>query len=59
MMPQVPNMRVMEYITYLEDCIQKGAPVKWIQHNSEGLWRNIKHGSSDVRFWTVKVGEEE
>ena len=59
MMPQVPNMKVMEYITYLEDCIQKGAPVKWIQFHSEGLWRNIKHGSSDGRFWTVKVGEEE
>ena len=59
MMPQVPNPKVMEYITYLEDCIQKGAPVKWIQHNSNGLWRNIKHGSSDGRFWTVKVGEEE
>jgi len=57
-MPQVTNPKVMEYITYLEDCIQKGAPVKWIQHNSNGLWRNIRHGS-DGRFWTVKAGEEE
>jgi hypothetical protein len=58
-MPQVTNPKVMEYITYLEDCIQKGAPVKWIQVHSNGLWRNIKHVRSDGRFWTVKAGEEE
>jgi len=50
---------VMEYITYLENCIQRGAPVKWIQHNSNDLWGNIRHGSSDGYFWTVKAGEEE